>query len=199
MTDAGERAREIVKDFPSWQYDTHGWFFCVWCFATTAKREVRYPDPKPGEAVAHIEPENPDAHNANCLLIDVPKRIAAALTDLETANAELRARVEEVRDIYQEQINRRDREIDRLRAATSAEAVKVRAEGYAEGYEVAEAEGSSAMLALIAERETLKTVVEAARRWKVRKGHGADGHQCDLCDALAAYDRAQAQKDQGER
>ena len=127
MTDAGERARAIVKDFPSWQYDTHGWFFCVWCFATTAKREVRYPDPKPGEAVAHIEPENPDAHNANCLLIDVPKRIAAALTDLETANAELTAQrdvkeaeLENALLVAAERLEARDTlkaEVERLRDA----------------------------------------------------------------------------------
>lgn len=35
--------------------------------------------------------------------------------------------------------------------------------------------------------EKADAVVRAAERWVIRKGHGSEGHQCDLCDAIATY------------
>ena len=45
--------------------------------------------------------------------------------------------------------------------------------------------------------EGLQKVAEAARRWKERKGHGADGHSCDLCDALTALDNGGKEEGNG--
>ena len=41
---------------------------------------------------------------------------------------------------------------------------------------------------LLARLGKAEAVVEASRRWMVRKGHGRDGHSCQLCDDLTAYD-----------
>jgi len=82
-------AEEIVKQFPSWKYDTHGWFECVWCHAVTGAKKVTYPDPQPGEAVGHIEAEDVTAHEAECPLVSMADTIRAyAAEQVAQARAE---------------------------------------------------------------------------------------------------------------
>ena len=70
-------AAEIVKHFPTWKYDTHGWFECVWCHAFTNAKTISYSDPKPGAPVGHIEAEDVTAHKSDCPLASIAVNIDA--------------------------------------------------------------------------------------------------------------------------
>ena len=63
--------------FPSWRYDTHGWFECVWCRAVTNAKKVSYPDPQPGGPVGHIEAEDRNAHGEDCPLASLVAKLDA--------------------------------------------------------------------------------------------------------------------------
>ena len=84
-------AAEIVKNFPSWKYDTHGWFECVWCHAFTNAKTIVYSDPKPGKPAGHIEAEDVTAHKSDCPLASIAVNIDAyARQQVEAATADLR-------------------------------------------------------------------------------------------------------------
>lgn len=67
------RLREVLAAMPTpVYYDTHGWFCCSLCWATSIAKTVELADPKPGHPVGYIAAsDDPFPHKAECYCLRV--------------------------------------------------------------------------------------------------------------------------------